>query len=244
MLIRAQEMARYVEHGALDAGLTGLDWVIESGLEVVTVADLIYAKQSRGKVRWVLAAPERVVVSEGRRSRRQNHRHRIGQRHPKLFLANAASSAGRIFLGRDRSEASHAGGCHRRSHRNRQFAARQSPAHHRYRARIKHPDHRQQNILGGFAASAARSKTLRSCCAAPWKPKTRRPDAERPQGGSRRRAWRTARAEASDDFHPERSGMAGREYRDRRSSAWEVIPRLKEAKAQGIVEYPLNKVVM
>src|SRR5271167_387514 len=58
MLIRAQEMARYVEHGALDAGLTGFDWVIESGLEVVTVADLIYAKQSRGKVRWVLAVPE------------------------------------------------------------------------------------------------------------------------------------------------------------------------------------------
>jgi ATP phosphoribosyltransferase len=58
MLIRAQEMARYVEHGAVDAGLTGLDWVIESGLEVVTVSDLIYAKRSRGKVRWVLAVPE------------------------------------------------------------------------------------------------------------------------------------------------------------------------------------------
>jgi ATP phosphoribosyltransferase len=58
MLIRAQEMARYVEHGALDAGLTGLDWVQESGLEVVSVADLIYAKQSRGKVRWVLAVPQ------------------------------------------------------------------------------------------------------------------------------------------------------------------------------------------
>ena len=58
MLIRAQEMARYVEHGALDAGLTGLDWVKESGLEVEPVADLIYAKQSRGKVRWVLAVPE------------------------------------------------------------------------------------------------------------------------------------------------------------------------------------------
>jgi ATP phosphoribosyltransferase len=58
MLIRAQEMARYVEHGALDAGLTGYDWVVESGLEVVTVSDLIYAKQSRGKVRWVLAVPE------------------------------------------------------------------------------------------------------------------------------------------------------------------------------------------
>lgn len=58
MLIRAQEMARYVEHGALDAGLTGLDWVMESGLDVVTVTDLVYAKQSRGKVRWVLAVPE------------------------------------------------------------------------------------------------------------------------------------------------------------------------------------------
>ena len=58
MLIRAQEMARYVDHGVLDAGLTGRDWVIESGLEVETVADLIYAKQSRGKVRWVLAVPE------------------------------------------------------------------------------------------------------------------------------------------------------------------------------------------
>jgi ATP phosphoribosyltransferase len=58
LLIRAQEMARYVEHGAIDAGLTGLDWVIESGLEVVAVSDLIYAKRSRGKVKWVLAAPE------------------------------------------------------------------------------------------------------------------------------------------------------------------------------------------
>jgi ATP phosphoribosyltransferase len=58
MLIRAQEMARYVDHGVLDAGLTGLDWVVESGLDLVTVTDLIYAKQGRGKVRWVLAAPE------------------------------------------------------------------------------------------------------------------------------------------------------------------------------------------
>src|SRR5579884_1340927 len=58
MLIRAQEMARYVEHGVLDAGLTGRDWVIESGLDVESVDDLTYAKQSRGKVRWVLAVPE------------------------------------------------------------------------------------------------------------------------------------------------------------------------------------------
>lgn len=58
MLIRAQEMARYVEDGVLDAGLTGRDWVLENEADVVTVADLIYAKQSFGKVRWVLAVPE------------------------------------------------------------------------------------------------------------------------------------------------------------------------------------------
>jgi ATP phosphoribosyltransferase len=58
MLIRAQEMARYVEDGVLDAGLTGRDWVQENDARVETVADLIYAKQSFGKVRWVLAVPE------------------------------------------------------------------------------------------------------------------------------------------------------------------------------------------
>jgi ATP phosphoribosyltransferase len=58
MLIRAQEMARYVEKGILDAGLTGRDWVEESEAQVEPVADLIYARQSFGKVRWVLAAPE------------------------------------------------------------------------------------------------------------------------------------------------------------------------------------------
>jgi ATP phosphoribosyltransferase len=64
LLIRAQEMARYVSDGVLDAGLTGQDWIAEHELGdgttgvLTSVADLIYAKQSFGKVRWVLAAPE------------------------------------------------------------------------------------------------------------------------------------------------------------------------------------------
>jgi ATP phosphoribosyltransferase len=58
LLIRAQEMARYVEDGALDAGLTGYDWILENRADVVTVAELVYAKQSFGRVRWVLAVPE------------------------------------------------------------------------------------------------------------------------------------------------------------------------------------------
>src|ERR1700723_712472 len=58
MLIRAQEMARYVDHGVLDAGLTGIDWVVESGLSLTSVTTLTYSKQTRRKVRWVLAVPE------------------------------------------------------------------------------------------------------------------------------------------------------------------------------------------
>ena len=64
MLIRAQEMARYVCDGVLDAGLTGQDWIAEHRLggagkhSLTSIADLVYAKQSFGKVRWVLAAPD------------------------------------------------------------------------------------------------------------------------------------------------------------------------------------------
>lgn len=58
MMIRAQEMARYVEDGVLDCGLTGYDWVVETGADVVKVSDLVYAKRSFGKVKWVLAVPE------------------------------------------------------------------------------------------------------------------------------------------------------------------------------------------
>jgi len=59
MLIRAQEMARYVDDGVLDCGLTGKDWILENQASVIEVADLIYAKQTFGKVRWVLAVPEK-----------------------------------------------------------------------------------------------------------------------------------------------------------------------------------------
>ena len=58
VLLRAQEMSRYVEEEALDCGITGADWTLENDSDVVTLADLIYAKQSATKVRWVLAVPE------------------------------------------------------------------------------------------------------------------------------------------------------------------------------------------
>jgi ATP phosphoribosyltransferase len=58
LLVRAQEMARYVESGALDAGITGHDWVVETRADVVELAELIYAKQRLSRVKWVLAVPE------------------------------------------------------------------------------------------------------------------------------------------------------------------------------------------
>src|SRR3989338_1350403 len=58
VLLRAQEMSRYVQDGALDCGITGNDWILENKSRVVRITDLIYAKQSLNKVRWVLAVPE------------------------------------------------------------------------------------------------------------------------------------------------------------------------------------------
>lgn len=72
LLIRAQEMARYVEGGILDAGLTGYDWIIETGADVHEVAELVFSKVSRRPVRWVLCVPndspvQKVADLEGKR---------------------------------------------------------------------------------------------------------------------------------------------------------------------------------
>ena len=57
-LVRAQEMARYIDHGVLDLGLTGLDWILENDADVEVISDLVYSKVSTRKAKWVLAVPE------------------------------------------------------------------------------------------------------------------------------------------------------------------------------------------
>jgi ATP phosphoribosyltransferase len=69
VLIRAQEMARYVEQGAFDCGLTGYDWIRENRSDVVEVAELVYSKVSSRPVRWVLAVPRIARFSRSRISR-------------------------------------------------------------------------------------------------------------------------------------------------------------------------------
>jgi ATP phosphoribosyltransferase len=66
LMVRAQEMARYVETGALDAGMTGHDWVVETGADVEELAELVYAKQRLARVRWVLAVPEDSKIRDAR----------------------------------------------------------------------------------------------------------------------------------------------------------------------------------
>jgi len=66
LLVRAQEMARYVESGALEAGITGHDWVVETRADVLELAELVYAKQRLARVKWVLAVPEDSPIREPR----------------------------------------------------------------------------------------------------------------------------------------------------------------------------------
>src|SRR3954447_4740181 len=61
-LIRAQEISRYVEHGYLDCGITGLDWVQENGSDVHEVGEFLFSKVSRQPARWVLCVPENSAV--------------------------------------------------------------------------------------------------------------------------------------------------------------------------------------
>lgn len=66
VLLRAQEMSRYVADGALDCGITGNDWIMENKSDVVRLADLVYAKQGLNKVRWVLAVPEAAGIKSAK----------------------------------------------------------------------------------------------------------------------------------------------------------------------------------
>jgi len=66
VLFRAQEMSRYVESGIIDCGITGRDWVLENGSRVIKAAELVYAKQSLRPVRWVLAVPESSPVKSAK----------------------------------------------------------------------------------------------------------------------------------------------------------------------------------
>jgi ATP phosphoribosyltransferase len=244
MLIRAQEMARYVEHGAIDAGLTGLDWVIESGLEVITVADLIYAKQSRGKVRWVLAAPEdspfkraedlshRIIATELVNVTRDYFRKKGVD--VKVEFSWGATEVKPPMLADAIVEVTETGSSLKANRlriletvleSNTQLIAnRSSYADAQKRRKI---DNLALMLRGAMEAQDrvglmlnVRRENLAAVLAV-------LPALQKP----------TISHLSDDDW------LAVNTVIDE-SAGWEVIPRLKHAQAEGIVEYPLNKVVL
>ena len=244
MLIRAQEMSRYVDHGALDAGLTGLDWVVESGLEVITVADLIYAKQSRGKVRWVLAAPEdspfhraedlagRIIATELVQVTRNYFRNKGVD--VQVEFSWGATEVKPPMLADAIVEVTETGSSLRANRlrildtvleSNTQIIANKSAwADCGKRRKI---ENLALMLRGAMEAQDrvglmlnVRKENLHGVLAV--LPALQKPTISTLSDGD----WVAVNTVIEE------------------SEAWQVIPRLKQAQAQGIVEYPLNKVVM
>ncbi len=163
MLVRAQEMARYVETGALDAGITGRDWVCETGADVAEIGELLYSKQSLAPVRWVLAVPEDGPIQSVKDLEGKVIATEVVNLTKKYLARQWRERARGIFLGRDRSESAAACRRHRGSHRNRLVAARQPLAHRRYGPGIAHRVHRQSRRRGR-SLEEREDLQYRSCC--------------------------------------------------------------------------------
>jgi ATP phosphoribosyltransferase len=244
MLIRAQEMARYVEDGILDAGLTGRDWVMETNATVVTVADLIYAKQSFGKVRWVLAAPEASPFHSVKDLEGKIIATELVEATKRYLAANGVTAKVEFSWGATEVkppeladaivEVTETGSSLRANklriietvlESNTQLIANVN-AWQNTEKRRKLEDIRMLlegaiNALGkvGLMLNVAR-KDLQNVLAV--LPALKRP---------------TISNLADDDWHAVNTILDETTVRT-------IIPRLKEAGAQGIVEYPLNKIVM
>ena len=259
MLIRAQEMARYVADGVLDAGLTGQDWIaeqlgaavlpVESLGEnvpgVVSVCDLVYAKQSFGKVRWVLAAPGGLPLQAAAGLRGRDHRHRAGEGHRAVLQADGhpvlvefswgATEVKPPVLADGIVEATETGST-LRANRLRD---------HRHRDGVEHPADRQPRCAGWIRGSATKLENiallLKAAIAAQGRVgimlNVRRDDLASILGLLPALRRPTISPLADGDWVALNTILEERTVRD-------LIPRLKAAGAEGIVEYPLNKIVM
>ncbi len=122
LLIRAQEMARYVEQGVLDAGITGHDWVVETEAEVVEVCELVFSKVSRRPVRWVLCVPNDSPVKSVKDLQGKRIATEAVGLTESIPVETRRRGASRVFLGGDRGQAAETCRCDRRSHGNGQLA--------------------------------------------------------------------------------------------------------------------------
>src|SRR6266487_6278139 len=250
MLIRAQEIARYVSDGVLDAGLTGQDWIAEheagdgrTGV-LSSIADLIYAKQSFGKVKWVLAAPEDSLIQsatdlEGktvatelvRVTRAYFERQRV---HVKVEFSWGATEVKPPMLADAIVEVTETGSSLRANRlriidtvmeSNTQIIANKAAwADCEKRRKIEN----LALMLRGAMEAKDRVGLMLN---------VRKEDLERVLSVLPALKRPTISTLSDPEWLAVNTVIE-------ESLAWDVIPRLKEANAQGIVEYPLNKVVV
>jgi ATP phosphoribosyltransferase len=244
MLIRAQEMARYVEDGILDAGLTGRDWILENQADVVEVADLVYAKQTMGKVRWVLAVPEkapfhRVQDLEGRTIATELVK--VTERYlaqngvkAKVEFSWGATEVKPPVLADAIVEVTETGSSLRANglrvietvlESNTKFIANHSAWKDDWK---RHKIETVLLLLDGALQAAGKVGLMLN---------VRREDLEKVLGVLPALKRPTISSLSEPDWVAVNTVIDERTVR-------EIIPRLKAANAQGIVEYPLNKIVM
>jgi ATP phosphoribosyltransferase len=244
MLIRAQEMARYVEDGILDAGLTGLDWVAENAADVATVVDLIYAKQSFGKVRWVLAVPEASTVQSVKDLEGKIIATELVETTKRYLAKNGVTAKVEFSWGATEVkppvladaivEVTETGSSLRANklrivetvlESNTQLIANRDSVKDEWKRRKL--DDIKMLLEGAIAAMGKVGLMLN----------VRKGDLEKVLGVLPALKNPTISQLSDSDWHAVNTILDETAVR-------RIIPRLKEAGAQGIVEYPLNKIVM
>ncbi len=243
LLIRAQEMSRYVEDGVLDAGLTGYDWIVENNSDVHEVAELVFSKVSRRPVRWVLCVPETSPIQsvkdlQGKRIATEvvGLTTRYLQKHgvtAKVEFSWGATEVKPPKLADAIVEVTETGSSLRAN--NLRILEEMLPEHD--------PLHRQPRRL---RRSLEEAEDRRHRDDAPRRDGGRgqgRADDERaprePQAGREP----AARLAAADGLEPGRRAMGRVNTILDESVVRKIIPRLKAAGARGIVEYPLTKII-
>ena len=165
-LLRAQEIARYVADGVLDCGLTGHDWIMESGVEVVELGELVLSKVSRRPVRWVLAVPRIRRFSRSRTWKASGSPPRSLNLTRRWLAEHGVNAHVEFSWGATEAKPPLAGRCDRRGHRNRQLAQGEQPSN-RLRPAPEHDAvYRQSPGQPATPGKSARWTTFSSCSGA------------------------------------------------------------------------------
>jgi ATP phosphoribosyltransferase len=241
--IRAQEISRYVEHGFFDCGLTGYDWIKENESDVVEVCDLIYSKASAQKSRWVLCVPEASPIRNPR-SWRANASPPSSSARCGAISRRRKSGRGGVFLGRHRDQGARPGRRHRRHHRDRVRFARTSFASSTRCSRPT-PSSSPTRPAGPIPPSGEDRDHRAAAQGRARGGEQGRPEDEPAQGGPRSDLQAALPALRNPTISPLSSpDWIALETIIDESVVREIIPQLKALGAEGIVEYPLNKVVI